>query len=296
MNPLDPRLVPAPHFEGKAFPMTDMVRYPIALDAGAMIFATNVGDAGTCLSVVNMTGGTVGHYTAPTLASGPTAGRAMKASMTLINTTQNLNRGGSVWQANLNQRIELPAAPSSMTLAQWNAVSAELRAHPETVECSANDFVHHPEKGGQPPLIAYPSDHTAYHAYESWKTAVTLDEYFSYFAMWPGSPYRNRPMSTLLYIIGPQTVTNNYTVSVRVSGYTRWPVDTVPGRQGRIVPTASPAAVSRLHTSAWSAAQAALAGVAVAGVAAGRTIATYAGEAAGAVAAEPILGMPLLAL
>jgi hypothetical protein len=287
---MDPRPVPSPVFEGKAFPVVDMFRYPISMEAGAIIFMTNVGDAGTCMSVVNLSGGTVGLYTVPTLASGPTSGRAMKASLSLVNTTQNLNRGGSVWRANLNQRIDLPAAPSAMSLAQWTAVRNEITGHPDTVQVSANDFAVAPQT-----LVAYPADSTAYHAYRDWKTGITTDEYFEYLAQWPTSSYRQRPMSTLVYIIGSQTVVNNYTVTARVTNYTRWPLDSIPGRQSKPVPTASPTVVNRLHASAWGAAQTALVTATAAGAAAAKVLATRAGELAGEAAVEPLL-MPLLAL
>lgn len=290
MNPLDPRPVPSPNFEGKAFVATDMYRYPINIQAGALILATNVGDCGTVMSVVNMASGTVGIYTLPTLAAGPTAGRAMKASLSLVNTTPNITRGGSVWQANLNQRLELPAAPSTMSTAQWQAVIDEVTNHPDTIQCTAHDFARN--SAG---LVAYPSDSTAYHSYRDWKNTITLDGYFEYVATWNESQYRARPMSTLVYVIGPQTDANSYTVTVRATNYTRWPVDTVPGRQSQLVPTADPGKIARLHAGAWVAAQTVLAGAAVAGAAAARAMATRAGEMAGAAAAEPLL-VPLLAL
>jgi hypothetical protein len=290
MNPLDPRPVPSPNFEGKAFAATDMYRYPFSMLGGALIFSTNVGDAGTVLSVYNRSSATFGVYTTPTLAAGPTAGRAMKASLSLVNTTPAIHRGGSVYKANINQRLELPAAPSAMTQTQWESLIADLMAHPETIEMTADDFAGHTE-----PLIAYPSDSTAYHGYSDWKTNVTKDEFFEYFSQWPSSEYRPRPMSTLMYIIGPQSTANTYSATARASFYTRWPVDTVPGRQSKAVPTADPSKVAKIHATAWQAAQATIAGAAVAVAAGARAMATRAGALAGEAMAEP-LAMPLLAM
>jgi hypothetical protein len=290
MNPLDPRLVPSPNFEGKAFPATDMYRYPITMPAGALVIATNAGDVGTVLAVYNRTAGSCGVYSLPTLASGPTSGRAMKASLSLVNTTPAIHRGGSVYQANFNQRLEFPAAPAAMTTVQWEALISELIAHPDCIERTAEEFCCHTD-----PLIAYPTDSTAYHGYSDWKTGITKDEFFEHVAQWPGSEYRPRPMSTLVYVIGPQGTTNTYSATVRASYYTRWPVDTVPGRQSRIVPTADPSKVAKIHATAWQVAEATVAGAAVAVAAGARAMASRVGTVAGEAFAEPLL-MPLLPL
>lgn len=292
--PADPRAIPSISHEGDSFVISDKFRYPIAdMAAGVIITVTNTGNTGSVMSVLNVGLNTHGVYVCPTLTSGPTSGRAMKAALTMQNTTRALDLEGSVWRLNLTQRLELPRAPSAMTETDWNAVKANLLAFPRTKEMTARQFA------SPVTFTTNVVDTTAYHSYEQWAApsasiSSNLDAYWAHFAEWPGLTTAHRPMSTCVFYIGPQNVKNSWVATATVCNYTRWPMDTVPGRQSKPTPVASAQSVQQVHGYMQEAAETAFAGVAGFGAAAARfgARATPALEWAGE-AALPLLGAPM---
>lgn len=251
-HPAHPGLIPSLVCEGSAFPIQDIARAVTnATSVGKrIIIGTNTGRAGSIwVEVLAQPTPTSGVRTVPLLgdsdtAGGPTSGRAMKFSMTLVNTTNAFHREGRVYTLNANQRFALPAAPSTMTQAQWNEFADAVTAHPKVVAHSAEDFAK-PKS-----LVAHPVDQASYTDYGEWHGTYTLDEFMSHCAIWPGQTPADRPMSTIVVVLDPTANTNNYVVTGEASFYTRWPLSTVMGRSMRKVPTAPADHINRIRDHA----------------------------------------------
>lgn len=231
--------MPSTNFEGAAFPAEDLYRYPISFAGGALIAVTNTGSSSSTMSVVNLAAATVGVYSLPTLQAGPSSGRAMKASVSLMNVTKSLNREGAVYAFNATQRINLPASPSVMTTDNWLTVVDNITSHPDVHEMTAEEFSRHRE------IVCAPVDTSAYHDYIGWQGAITAPEFWAHIGSWPGAGLRARPMSTAIFIIMPHTETNTYTAITRGTFYTRWPTNSVPGKNSVQVP------ISEASNTGW---------------------------------------------
>lgn len=247
-DPRHPGLVPTVTSEGHAFPIVGAtVSSFIATTSSRSLFVyANTGGAGTVAAAVNASSTpSSAVYTIPLLADaddvgGPTSGRAMKGGLTFVNRTQLLDQGGQVVTLNCTQRVRLPAAPSSMTQAQWNTFMNSLVAHPMARIFSGTDF------RKSKTLITHPLDSTDYLRYTGWNGTLTLDELFSHIAIWPSLDPKPRPMSTIFVIFEAPATQNTYEFKTRSHFYTRWSLDTVPGQAQRTVPTA-PANVVNQH-------------------------------------------------
>lgn len=251
MSPLHPGLVPSALFQGKAFPYggLDTHELPTGTSSRHAIIVTNTGISGTIGAVLTWpaTGGVgtltpaqINMLTIPTLqfddtTGGPTSMRAMKASVDLVNRTSFLNRGGPISSLNLTQRMLLPAAPSAMTYDQWNTWYTDLLAFNKNHPLDLADF-------GKPRhMYCQIVDDPRYNDYDENTGVKTLDEFFRHVSVWLGATGTDdRPMSTLIYLIGQQTQSQALYITARGTFYTRWPVTTVPGQAQRNVPVAPP--------------------------------------------------------
>lgn len=155
LSPLTTQLVPSLAFQGEAFPYTGLVRHEVnaPITNKVIFFATNVGTSATCLMELRWDANGAGTalvgvknvFTIPTLINaddtgGPTSMRPMKAGMTIVNRTQLLSRGGPVYTLNLNSRIRAAKPPSTMTVADAEALLSTLIAHPDCHSMDAVDF------------------------------------------------------------------------------------------------------------------------------------------------------------
>lgn len=247
----DPRnnlLVPTVVSEGAAFPISGSTisNHTINTAYRTLLVCTNTGVAGTVMAKIAAdTTIYPAQYTIPLLsphsaAGGPTSGRAMKGGLTLCNRTQKLNQGGQVSVLNAVQRVSLPAAPSSMTQAQWNDFFDSIVAHPKTKIYNGSDF------NKSKTFVSHPLDETDYLGYSDWQGSLTMNDFWDHVAVWPGSVHQKRPMSTIFVVFEAAPVNNTYEAKTRSSFYTRWPLDSVPGQAHRAVPTA-PANVINNH-------------------------------------------------
>jgi hypothetical protein len=184
-------------------------------------------------------------------AGGPTSGRAMKSGVTIINSTNALNRAGQVYILNANQRFEVPSNPAAMTTAHWNAFIAEIKAHPDTRAHTADEFVR-PRT-----FVTHPANEPAYHGYLTWTGTQIPEDYMRHVSTWTGttstSEESHRPMSTLVVILDVASADQSYTLSTRASFYTRWPVDTIMGQHMIHTPVAPQAAINAARLSAQAA-------------------------------------------
>lgn len=224
---------------GDAFPYHGLIRQDAALTIVEryLLVVANTGRAGTVAELVRLTAvPTHTLYTVSTLAladdaGGPTSGRAMKLSLTMVNSTQLLAMGGRVTVLNAKQRVALPAAPNVMTLAQYNTFLNEIRQHPDSQSYSGVDF-------REPQMFtAHPVDDEFTH-FEEWIGTMSVDGLADHYAVWPGGVPQPRRMSTIFVVFEVPAAPQDYTFTIRPSFYTRWPLSTVPGQAQKPIPTA----------------------------------------------------------
>jgi len=246
MDPLDPTLIPVTRTQAKALPIMGMSRVEAFLQTSRQVwFITNTGRSGTLMMRVAIPASgsaTVTVHTAPLLAAtddagGPTSGRAMKAGVTLVNNTADINAGGRVYVLRSDQRMKALAAPSTMTIAQWNTLANEIIAHPEARAHSGKDF--------QRPMHFHASlaDAVDYENFAEWMGTDTADTFGQHVFVWPGVSPDTRPLSTICVVMETTALAQDYTVTARGTWYTRWPLDSIGGQVQTDVPVASAKAV-----------------------------------------------------
>lgn len=197
-------------------------------------------------------------FTVPLLASnatsgGPTSSRVTKIGLRCTNATTNMYLGGQLCYSQIAQRLKLPAAPSVMTGAQWDAVMTTLRGLPQsgptrTVPLTWSEFGQGGRRNNKP-FTAVVSDEVKYAEYINHSgTVASIDDYFNNVAVWPGSVEEPRPMSTLVFTwstpsdaLRLQDLVFNFDAQF----LTRWPLDTVPGVSAKDEPGSSSTEVER---------------------------------------------------
>lgn len=264
--------VPSMRHEGKAFPFHGIATSDriydgtgndvnIPLGYSYLGFFTNVGMYACCgvdlvYDAAAPTGvPTIGYYNVAALAgtsltTGPTSGRAMKHTLSLLCTTPAIDRGGRVYIANVDQRLRLPGVPFSATAplsnAGWNVVASTIKAFPEVKKYDLVDFPH------ERAINSHVVNHTDYDTYTEWGGSIVApsSNFMAHIAQWTGGSFTNdaqRPLSTVVVLIeaGKQ---QNISVTPRAAWYTRHALDTIPGQAMSAVPTASQEVVNAIHS------------------------------------------------
>jgi hypothetical protein len=250
-------MIPVVRATGTAVPVTGMARFPIGVETsisinrGMALVMTNTGSSGTIgarLTSRDGNGPLVHLAHMPLLRDAPsvggaTAGRAMKAGVTLVNMTAALVRGGVVYVLNTDQRIQIDLPVSSTGAAgaeSWAQVLSKVRAHPDTVVYSADHFKEIRE------FHCGVVDAISYESFRPWQGIDGVDEFFSHITVSSVEP-TPRPMSTLFIIFDNSDSPQDYMASCRGSYYTRWPLDTLAGQLSTELPTASAKVVDETH-------------------------------------------------
>lgn len=250
-DPLNAMLVPSLMSEGDAFPVTGMVRSDFtqgAVTGTRVMVVTNCGSSGTIMSELKWNNGGV-VFTVPTMANqfdqgGPTATRAMKASLTICNTTRYQNIGGSVTVLHTNQRLTFPGAPFGINTAEFSEFVDRVKGHPHAKRYSGAEFV-------KPRTwIAHPTNETDYSKYVQFDGAISDTGFSLHYGTYPGATLQNRPMSTILAVFEDVSNSQDYTCTARASWYARYGLDTVLGQSQRPVPTASAAVINKARDTA----------------------------------------------
>lgn len=248
-NPAIPALVRPILTEGPVLPVRGKVRFSVSFNQAErdsltrkMVIAANVGSSSTiALSLAWTQAGVVSAiniHSIPTLNSsstttiGAVSGRAMKASLSVTNTTAYAGRGSTVIYANLDQRLALPASPATMTAFQWNDVFNDLLAYPSSVTCNGGIFA------TPHTMVSHMVDSTSFHDFVSWKGAYSsASQFMDHLAEWGANDTasRIRPMSTMVMMFDTPSVDQTYFVTVDANFYTRWPVDTLQGQSMKTI-------------------------------------------------------------
>lgn len=246
MSALSRELIPTLSESGEAFPTWARSYHDLNLTTTTttMLFFTNCGQNSVYGSYVtfNAAGGVtvptnLGTFAPSTLiegddGGGASAGRAMKLTYGITNTTQRLNQGGRVSLVNVTNRLSLPAAPALLTDSQWLAVSNGLRSqvnmeppydgadfsHPKTRSCVVVDRVNYENFGEW-----QGSEGNTAGAASAASAPNAFDAFWATVGHWPGRSHLPRGMSTQVIILSQTPVAQSYSVDVRAAWYTRWP-------------------------------------------------------------------------
>lgn len=254
LDPLSAQPAPTIVSEGKALPHTSLTSHDFTVGSGktTVLIVTNTGDSGTVGIVFNVN--SEGKFidgmellTIPTLAladsaGGPSASRAMKLSATVVNCSNALKRGGRVTYINSSQRLP---AMSTVVDKAYGPILTGIKSSPYRRRITG-DLLADPKQ-----LISYPVDTATYLQFKPHHGTLNGDEFFEYVlgASATNEP-KSRPMSIIAYVFEPTADVQDYSVTIRASYYTRWPLTTVPGQSMRPIPTAAPAHVNHVHDHA----------------------------------------------
>lgn len=248
-NFLDPQCpIDAPGLvsDGRALAHTSLVSddFVVGTTNTTILLVTNTGCAGTVGYLCNVDSNT-GIYvdgskllTIPTLATGdisggPSSGRAMKFSASVVNCSNALKRGGRVTYINSSQRLAgITDDPSAFN---YTPLIEGIKSSPYRRRVNGASLAE-PTK-----LIGYPVDSMAYNSFMGWNGTLTWDEFFSFImaANYACPDPARRPMSTVAFIFDPVADAQEYTITIRASFYTRWPLTSVPGQNMRAMPTST---------------------------------------------------------
>lgn len=258
LNPLCPAPAPTVTSDGKALPLNGLESHDFRVDSEntTILLATNTGSSGTVAAVfqVDSNGtykdGTMKLLTIPTLAESDNAGgatstRAMKLSVSVVNCSNGLKRGGRVTYLNSAQRLPTLKYDAN---SKWSYADliAGVKACPYRRRLNGAELAH-PKQ-----IIAFPVDGTKYRAFESHHGTLEIAPFQSHI-MAAGAIITDpkaRPMSSIAFIFDPVTDPQDYSVTVRASFYTRWPLTTVPGQKMQTMPTADPKHINAVHDHA----------------------------------------------
>lgn len=271
LNPLNPRPMPAIASDGMALPHTGMVTADFVVDntKRTLLIVTNVGQSATVAWLANIdttTGAYVDGFqllSIPTISTpahqgGATGIRAMKFGCTLVNCSNALKRGGRVTYINSAQRLG-PIVGAGTSSASYQSVVDSIKNTPTARKVSGDDFSR-PKQ-----LVGYVVDNQAYTTFRPNVGAYTGDlagDQFLGHVLTPTSDVLyfshdmvSRPMSTVAYVFEPTVESQDYSVVIRSSYYTRWPLTSVPGQSMSQIPTAPPGVVNGVRDHAESTAQ-----------------------------------------
>lgn len=177
------------------------------------------------------------------VAGHPTAGRAMKFGVSVINNTNALKRGGRVTYLNTFQR--LPDVQTTGTAEDpqyyWDAIIGAIKAAPDRRRINGDNLV------APKQLVGAIVDNVRYHEFKRWKPTESKAGFLDHvldradptgptLAVLPDAP---RPMTTVAFVFDPTDDAQDYSVTIRASFYTRWPLTSVPGQSMSRIPTAS---------------------------------------------------------
>jgi len=279
MDPMCKAPMPASLSDGKALAHTSLVsvdfklpKYeatgtPARFPGPSVLLVTNTGGTATVGVLVQTSvveGGNTKYleegikqqlFNIPTLSTEgvgghPTAGRAMKFGVSVVNNTNALKRGGRVTYLNTFQRLPdlvvggSPEAPNYY----WDNVITAVKAAPDRRRINGDNLVF-PKQ-----LIGAVVDNVRYHEFNRWKPTESKLEFLEHVLDreqpevslgYVGNSTRS--MTTVAYVFEPTDDAQDYSITIRAAYYTRWPLTSVPGQSMSPIPTASHGLLNAVH-------------------------------------------------
>jgi len=262
LDPMCPHPVPSLASDGKALDYTGLVSSDFTVDTTntTLLFVTNTGNSGTVAFSFKVdsaggfvTGSNVVH-TIPTLSlsdkeGGPSATRAMKLGVTVVNCSNNYKVGGRVTYINSSQR--LPARLTNQST-EYSSIITAIKTSPYRKRINGKELMD-PKQ-----LITYPVDNSEYNRFREFEGALDSNEFLSHIVsggdgvVTTDTAVKPRPMSIVAWVFEPASDVQDYSFTVRSSYYTRWPLTSVPGQSMKPVPTAPASVVNHVRDVAES--------------------------------------------
>lgn len=306
MDPTVPAPMPSSIADGKAVPITSLATLDFKLSSHDTL--TNGANPGPSILLVTNTGNTptVGMLVTTQIVStgaieevsvqmltvtsllnkgsgAPTSARSMKFGVSIGNNTNGQKRGGMVTFINTTQR--LPDVTKTGDKYYWDNVIDAVKSTPQRRRLNGDVFADTHQ------LIGTVVDNPTYHSFAQWRTVEARDDFLKHVLdEMPTSAdlyfSHRRPMSTCVFVFEPTDDMQDYSISVRASYYTRWPMTTVQGENMPHVPTAPATDLNLIHKKAEANSQTLhkIATGAAAGGVAGATLGGSLGEVAQRVA------------
>lgn len=259
LDPMCPMPAPRVVSYGKALPHTGLVSGDFVVDSThtTVLIASHTGSSGTVgvLCQVDAQGHVVASsietFTLPTLKDadangGPSMSMAMKFSVSVTNCTNALKRGGRVTYLNSSQR--LPAlGTAAVNNDDYTEVIKGIKTSPYRRRITG-DMLGHPAQ-----IIGYPVDDLFYNLFNPHRGTLTAEQFYSYVCgASPTLNPSNRPMSIVAFVFDPVTDHQDYSLTIRASSYTRWPLTSVPGHHMRPIPASDAKVINHVHSVAES--------------------------------------------
>lgn len=247
--------VPMVRSVAPCIPVHDLVSEELTLATGTRVIycISNIGASAAVMLKFDQTGGvvTTAVSSCPTLLAdhtggGPIRGRAMKAGVSVVNVTSAINAGGRVYVLPADQRVNLPAAPSAMTSANFDTLADSLKSSLKKQSYGGADLMHNNC------WISGPADVTDYEDFVEWKTPATADEFAQHCCAWSGGTTNSRPMTSIWLLLESPGATQAYTITARASYYLRFAQGTLLGNQMTHASTMSTAEMNRQVRQATS--------------------------------------------
>jgi len=266
-NFLDPLCaMPAPSItsDGKALPHTGLTSgdFVVGSTNTTVLLVTNVGSAGTVGTLFNISptgewAGGVQMFTIPTLAASDSAGgasaaRAMKFSVSVVNCSNALKRGGRVTYLNSSQRLPAYTPAADGVPDNYSPIIQGIKDSPYRRR-TTGDCLGVGPGGKATQLIGYPVDSVEYSTFRPFQGTLGFSAFCgSVLGACSTNEPKPRSMSIVAYIFDPVSDPQDYSVTVRSSYYTRWPLTSVPGQSMRNMPTADAAVINHARDHAES--------------------------------------------
>jgi hypothetical protein len=265
--------------------------FTLAKTEQAMLIATQYGGTSTVgyfgkySTTGNLISGSEKTYDLPTLdlsasGGGPTSTRAMRMSCSVVNTTNMMNRGGSVQYMNSSQRLGEIVAPGV-----FGTLLDTIRDSPYRKVVNGDQLQGGPRTPNR--MIAYPTDSPKYHEFNAHVGLSTKAEFLRRCLVryTEGSGLLEdlpRCMSIIVWIFDPPPEEQTYRLTIRGSMYTRWPLSSVPGHHMSPTPTVDAGVFNKVVEKLESSSSALFAEGGVAGILAPKVAegAQYFGRAA----------------
>jgi hypothetical protein len=256
MDPMCKMSAPMLVSDGRALSHTGLVSDDFTVGAvnTTVLMVTNTGSSGSVATLFEVApdGSLIADsrqvLTIPTMAAsdlegGPSATRAMKYSVSVVNCSNALKRGGRVTYLNSSQRLP---ARSPDTIGQFSALITGIKSSPYRRRINADDLK------SPKHLIGYAIDQPKYSTFTAHHGTLTFAEFLAHVigASEADPIVADRPMSVCAWVFDPVEDAQSYSVTIRASYYTRWSLTSVPGQQMKHMPTSSAAHINVVHTHA----------------------------------------------
>jgi hypothetical protein len=273
--------IPAAISCGNAHVTSGLNRYELSLDSAAggesaVVCITSMGNRGTVGLVIKKLANDTIQFTnflLPTLVggsdAGPTAARAMKAGVTVVNTSPSRKLGGSVITLSADQRLT-GAFKASLTATSFDDLSTQITDHMESHVHQAWNFIL------EKTYCCFPANTPEYTRFEPYYQSSQITDWEYDLLATSASAFEvdkilkvattagtgtaaetsettaltlPRPMTTVWIVFKAPIEPQTYQLAARGTFYTRWPAAHVLGQSHPKLPTEKQEIVNAIHSA-----------------------------------------------